>query len=87
MGRKSDRYGGLVGENERDGGLVVGVLEDLVRDLEHRRDAGATRDHANVLLHVRLVLNLGDRALHRKLEHTSVKIENDSGKVTRKGRI
>lgn len=38
-----------------------------MRDLEHGGDAGATSDHADVLLHVRLVLDLRHRALHGKL--------------------
>ncbi len=40
---------GLVAENERHLGLVLGVTTDVTNDLEHGGDACATSKHANVL--------------------------------------
>jgi len=48
----------LIGEDESELRLVIGILEDGVDELQHRSDTGTASDHTNLLLHVRLVVEL-----------------------------
>lgn len=63
---EQDIIGGDVAEDERDLGLVLGVLEDGAGELVHGSDTGTTGDQGDVVVLVGLPRVLGNGALHLK---------------------
>ena len=66
LGLEDDVVGGDVAVDERNLGLVLGVLEDGAGELVHGGDSGATSDQSDVVVLVGLPRVLGDRSLHLK---------------------
>jgi len=64
FGLEQDIIGGDVTEDERDLGLVLGVLEDGAGELVHGGDTGATGNQGDVVVLVGLPRVFGDGALH-----------------------
>jgi hypothetical protein len=63
---EDDVVGGDVAVDERNLGLVLGVLEDGAGELVHGGDSGATSDQSDVVVLVGLPRVLGDGSLHLK---------------------
>jgi len=66
LGLEQDIIGSDVTEDERDLGLVLGVLEDGASELVHGSDTGTASNQGNVVVLVGLPRVLGDGALHLK---------------------
>ena len=66
FGLEQDIIGGDVTEDERDLGLVLGVLEDGAGELVHGSDTGAASNQGDVVVLVGLPRVLGNGALHLK---------------------